>query len=121
MRRSILGLACFFMCAIGAVLADDKASAPSVDLYNKAIHLYEKHKWEAATEYLHQYLAEYSDSPLYITCLYYLGYCYQQMGNAREAASIYHKVMAEAMGGDKFWGQMAEKRAEELSVQPPGS
>ncbi len=88
--------------------------APS-DVYNKAIRLYEKSKWSAAKEYFHQYLAEYSDSPLYITCLYYLGYCYQQLKNVPEALSIYHKVINEAQGQDEFWGQMAQKRVEELN------
>ena len=95
--------------------AQDKSLAPSADIYNKAVRLYEKGKWDAAKEYFHQYLAEYSDTPLYVTCLYYLAYCYQQLNNAQEAMSLYHKVIDEARDEDAFWGEMAEKRIQELS------
>jgi outer membrane protein assembly factor BamD (BamD/ComL family) len=107
-----LGLALFIL--IAAVVRADERSAPAADMYNKAVRLYEKGKWDQAREFFHQYLAEYSDSPLYVTCLYYLGYCYQRLGDAQEAISIYHKVMDEAQGGDAFWGEMAETRTKEL-------
>ncbi len=107
-----LGLA-LFICMTPLVRADER-SAPAADVYNKAVRLYEKGKWDQAKEFFHQYLAEYSDSPLYVTCLYYLGYCYQQLGDTQEAISIYHKVMDEAQGGDAFWGEMAETRTKEL-------
>ena len=107
-----LGMALFiFMAAV--VRADDR-SAPATDAYHKAARLYEKGRWGQAKELFHQYLAEYSDSALYVTSLYYLGYCYQQLGNTREAISIYHKVMDEARGEDAFWGEMAETRTKEL-------
>ena len=99
--------------------ADERASAPATDVYNKAVRLYEKEKWSQAKELFHEYLAEYSDSPLYITCLYYLGFCYQRLNNPRESMSIYHKVMDEAKDGDAFWGEMAEKRIEELGLNNP--
>lgn len=101
-----------FLLAAQPVRAQNEAQA--ADVYNKALHLYQKGKWGAAKEYLHQYLAEYSDSPLYITCLYYLGYCYQQLNNTQEAMSIYHKILDEAGGQDAFWAEMAEKRIQEL-------
>ncbi len=97
--------------------AGDKLPAPAVNVYNKAAILYQKGKWEAAKEHLHQYLAEYSETPLYITCLYYLAHCYQQLGNAQQALVIYNKVINEAYGEDAFWGQMAHKRLEELKPQ----
>ncbi len=111
-RPVLLGLASFFM--LTAVAIADQRSAPAADIYNKAVRHYEKGRWDAAKELFHQYLAEYSDSPLYITCLYYLGYCYQQMGNIPEAASIYHKVIDEAHEGDSFWAEMAEHRVQEI-------
>ena len=116
-KRLALGLASFFIFYAGifpAFADDEKASAPASDIYNKAVRCYEKGKWGAAKEYLHEYLAEYSDSPLYITCLYYLGYCYQQLKDIPEAISIYHKVADEARGGDAFWAEKAENRIEEL-------
>ncbi len=103
---------------MAAVVRADERSAPAADVYNKAVRLYEKGRWDQAKEFFHQYLAEYSDSPLYVTCLYYLGYCYQQLGDTREAISIYHKVMDEAQGGDAFWGEMAETRTKELEDTP---
>ena len=110
---TLLRLALFFIIAIGPAQADDR-SAPAADVYNRAVRLYAKGKWDQAKEYFHRYLAEYSDSPLYVTCLYYLGYCYQRLGNVPEAVSIYHKVIDEAHGGDAFWGEMAEHRIMEM-------
>ena len=108
-----MGLVSFFVFGFGIAQADER-SAPATDVYNRAVRLYEKGNWDQSKEYFHQYLAEYSDTPLYITCLYYLGYCYQQLGNVPEAVSIYHKVIDEAHGGDAFWGEMAEHRIMEL-------
>jgi TolA-binding protein len=93
---------------------DEPSSAPAMDTYNKAVSLYEARHWQAAKEYFHQYLAEYSDTPLYVTCLYYLAYCYQQLKDSPQAILLYHKVMDEARGGDAFWADMAQKRIEEL-------
>ena len=112
-RPALLGLVFFFVLVFGMARADER-SAPAADVYNRAVRLYEKGNWDQAKEYFHQYLAEYSDTPLYITCLYYLGYCYQQLGNVPEAVSIYHKVIDEAHEGDAFWGEMAEHRIMEM-------
>ena len=112
-------LVSFFMCAHAVTLrADGNASAPAADLYNKAVRLYEKHRWAAAKEYLHQYLAEYSDTPLYITCLYYLAYCYQQLKDTHQAVIIYNKVMDQAKQKEReaFWGEMAQRRIQELDL-----
>ena len=94
--------------------SDDNSSAPAIDTYNKAVRLYECKHWDAAKEYFHQYLAEYSDTPLYVTCLYYLAYCYQQLGDKDQAVLLYHKVIDQAQGGDAFWGDMALKRIQEV-------
>lgn len=94
--------------------ADEQSSAPAVDTYNKAVRLYEAKHWAQAKEYFHQYLAEYSDTPLYVTCLYYLAFCYQQLKDTKQANFLYHKVIDAAKEGDKFWGEMAEHRLEEL-------
>jgi len=93
--------------------SDDASSAPAIETYNKAVRLYETKNWDAAKDYFHEYLAEYSDTPLYVTCLYYLAYCYQQLGDNNQAILIYHKVMDQAHGGDAFWAEMAQKRIEE--------
>ena len=94
---------------------DDASSAPALDTYNKAVRFYEAKNWDAAKDCFHQYLAEYSDTPLYVTCLYYLAYCYQQLGDKTQANLLYHKVMDQAQGGDAFWADMAEKRITEMS------
>lgn len=93
--------------------SDDASSAPAMDTYNKAVRLYEAKKWDAAKDYFHRYLAEYSDTPLYVTCLYYLAYCYQRLGDKNQAVLLYHKVVDQARGGDVFWADMAQKRIEE--------
>jgi outer membrane protein assembly factor BamD (BamD/ComL family) len=115
MRAIVLSLfmlvVCVSSCGWGS---ENNSSAPAADIYNKAVRLYEAHRWNAAKEYFHQYLAEYSDTPLYITCLYYLAYCYQQLKDKEEAMLIYHKVIDQATDEQAFWAQMSEKRIEEL-------
>ncbi len=111
----------FFLLVVPAWAIDhNKASAPSADIYNKAVRLYEGGRWAEAKEYLHQYLAEYSETPLYITCLYYLGYCYQQLGDTVEALSIYHKVINEAKDQDAFWIEMSQRRINEINLLNKG-
>jgi len=103
---------CLTLCSIA--WSDDPSTAPAMDTYNKAVRLYEVKNWDAAKDCFHQYLAEYSDTPLYVTCLYYLAYCYQQLGDKTEAILLYHKVIDQAQGGDAFWADMAQKRIEEI-------
>jgi outer membrane protein assembly factor BamD (BamD/ComL family) len=105
-----------FFCSLLCLNAwsDDESSAPAMDTYNKAVRLYEAKHWDAAKDYFHEYLAEYSDTPLYVTCLYYLAYCYQQLGDKNQAILLYHKVIDQAQGGDAFWGDMAQKRIQEI-------
>ncbi len=111
--RVLLGLF-LWMAVVPICSADDEASAPAADIYNKAVRFYASKHWDAAKEYFHQYLAEYSETPLYLTCLYYLAYCYQQLKDPKEAISIYHKVIDLAQGEELFWAQMAQRRIEEL-------
>ena len=111
-----IGIIAFLFCLPFSlnVWPEDTASAPAIDTYNQAVRLYEARNWDAAKDYFHQYLAEYSDTPLYVTCLYYLAYCYQQLGDKNQAVLLYHKVIDQAQGGDTFWGDMAQKRIEEI-------
>jgi tetratricopeptide (TPR) repeat protein len=111
-------IVCFWLLFLSNLWADDPSSPPAIDTYNKAVQLYEAKHWDAAKEYLHQYLAEYSDTPLYVTCLYYLAYCYQQLGDQTQAILLYHKVIDQAQGGDAFWADMAQKRIEDLVKEP---
>ena len=114
LTRALLVVLLLCVTAISSWAGEDDSSAPSADIYNKAVRLYEGKRWNAAKEYFHQYLAEYSETPLYITCLYYLAYCYQQLKNTEEAIAIYHKVIDQAKGEELFWSQMSQKRIEEL-------
>ncbi len=99
---------------VSTAWGQDSSSAPAVDTYNKAVHLYEAKRWNAARDYFHRYLAEYSDTPLYVTCLYYLAYCYQQLGDTKQAIFLYHKVIDRATEGDAFWGEMSQRRLMDL-------
>ncbi len=92
----------------------DDATPPALDTYNKAVRLYQSQQWNAAKDHFHEYLAEYSDTPLYVTCLYYLAYCYQKLGDKNQAIILYHKVIDQARGGDSFWGEMAQNRLTEV-------
>jgi len=115
-KKLISGILVVYLCLpfCSKAWPDDASSAPAIETYNKAVRLYEAKHWDAAKEYFHQYLAEYSDTPLYVTCLYYLAYCYQQLGNKNQAILLYHKVIDQAQGGDAFWGDMAQKRIDEV-------
>ena len=116
MKRIKILLAVSLCCfCFSAWAGDEKSTAPAAEIYNKAVHLYQTHHWDAAKEYFHQYLAEYSETPLYTTCLYYLAYCYQQLKDTEEAILIYNKVIDHAQGEEAFWGQMAQKRIEEIA------
>ena len=117
-KKYLLPLAAGVLIALFTVVAwagEDNASAPAADIYNKAVRLYEAKHWSAAKEYFHQYLAEYSETPLYVTCLYYLAYCYQQLKDKEEALLIYHKVIDQAKPEENFWSQMSQKRIQEIA------
>ncbi len=112
MRLSSIIVILLFLC-LRPLSAELVPTASEV--YSKAVRLYKKGDWKAAKEYFHQYLAEYSDSPLYITSLYYLGHCYQELKDKKEAASIYNKVIDEARAQeDIFWAEVSQKRLQEL-------
>ncbi len=111
LNRALLILS---ICCSSLLYADEPSSAPAVDTYNKAVRYYEAKNWNAAKEHFHQYLAEYSDTPLYVTCLYYLAYCYQQLGSTKQAVILYHKVIDAAKDGDAFWGDMSTRRLNDM-------
>ena len=115
MKRLLVAIAVLAgsVFVVGGSWADDD-SPPAMDTYTKAVAFYQAKNWDAAKDLFHQYLAEYSDTPLYVTCLYYLAYCYQQLGDKNQAILLYHKVIDQAQGGDAFWGDMAQKRIEEV-------
>ena len=105
------------LLSVSIACAEETSSAPAVDTYNKAIHYYEAKRWDAAKELFHRYLAEYSDTPLYVTCLYYLAYCYQQLNDKKQAILLYHKVIDKSVDGDAFWGEMSQRRLLDLEDQ----
>ena len=105
------GLFCFIIGCAG--FQDGSQSAPSA-LYNKGIRLVNKGHYEEAKEIFHQYIAEYPDSHLYLVSLYQLGFCYQKLGDTKQALTIYHKVLDE--DAQDFWGQMAQKRIKEMET-----
>jgi len=112
--KTVIVAVSFWLLFCPNIRPDEVSSTPAIDTYNKALRLYEAKHWDAAKEYFHQYLAEYSDTPLYVTCLYYLAYCYQQLGDNKQAVLLYHKVIDQAQGGDAFWAQVAQKHIEEV-------
>ena len=115
LKRTTAAAVVFDFVYCGSLWAkEDVSSAPALSTYNKAVRLYEAKHWDTAKEYFHQYLAEYSDTPLYVTCLYYLACCYQQLGEKDQAVLLYHKVIDSVEQGDAFWADMAQKRMEEV-------
>lgn len=112
--RIIFFIFWFFLINIFDVYCEEASSAPAINTYNKAVRLYESQNWDAAKDYFHEYLAEYSDTPLYVTCLYYLAFCYQKLGNKEQAVILYHKVIDQAQGPDAFWADMAQNRIQEI-------
>ena len=81
--------------------------------YNKALELYQKGRYARARELFHEYIARYPDSVVYRIALYYLGHCYQLLGDDREALIIFNRIVA-AYGDDDFWGEQSFKRIRQI-------
>ena len=89
-------------------------STPSATaVYDKGKKLYQAQKYDAAKEYLHDFLSQSPSEPLKTIAMYQLGFCYQMIGDLKEARALYHRIVTEATG-DEFWIGLARKRVAEM-------
>ena len=103
----------FFGCATAPEVSKNQASL----LYDQGLRYFNKGNYEKAREIFHDYISDHSDTHLYPISLYYLGYCYQKLGESKQALLIYHKVIDES--DDDFWDKMAQTRIREVQEMAP--
>ena len=121
MRKVSIGLALLFSsfaCFAGcAMLQPSDEPAPrfksSTEHYNAALEHYQKGRYAKAKELFHEYVAQYPDSAIFRIALYYLGHCYQMLGEEKEALVIFNRVVA-TYGDDDFWGEQALNRIRQI-------
>ena len=89
-----------------------KFKTPS-EHYNRALDLYQRGHYAEARDLLHAYIGQYPQSPLFKVALYYLGHCYQMLGNDKEALAIFNRIIA-TYGDDDFWGEQSQKRIRQI-------
>lgn len=86
--------------------------APS-KLYNRAFEKYQAGKYAEAKDLFHQYIGQYPDTLLVKMSLYYLGHCYQMLGDTKEA-NVFYSRLIDTYGDDDFWGAQAMKRIRQM-------
>lgn len=96
----------------GCAATQDTPTDSASQLYYHGLRLFNKGKYEEAKEIFRQYIADNAGTHLYPVSLYYLGCCYQKLGDQAQARLIYHKVIDESQ--DDFWTQMAKTRIAEM-------
>ena len=112
MRLKILFLFIFALSLTGCATSNPYKNESSA-LYDKALRQYNVGRYEEAKEYFHEYIANFPESNLYPVALYYLGHCYQQLEDYKQALLIYHKVISQADEGD-FWAESARWRVQQI-------
>jgi TolA-binding protein len=86
--------------------------SPSV-LYDKALAYYQSGKYAKARDLFHEYVGQYPDSKILRIAIYYLGHCYQMLGDDKEAFALYNRVVT-TYGDQDFWGEQAMARIQQL-------
>jgi TolA-binding protein len=123
MRRWLLGIAVSCVFSGGCALlpaAQEEARAtryktPS-ELYDKALGYYQSGKYVPARDLFHEYIGQYPESRIFRIALYYLGHCYQMLGEDKEALALYDRVVT-TWGDEDFWGQQALARIKQIKGQ----
>ena len=114
MRRFVFVFILFLCAGCASTEIVPSLSAPSATaVYGKGKKLYQAQKYDAAKEYLHDFLSQTPSEPLKTIAMYQLGFCYQMTGDLKEARAFYHRIVTEATG-DEFWIGVARKRITEM-------
>ena len=109
----------FTGCALLPAAQEETAvryKSPS-ELYDKALGYYQSGQYARARELFHEYIGQYSDSKILKIAIYYLGHCYQMLGEDKEALALYNRVVT-TYGDDDFWGEQALARIKQIKEGP---
>lgn len=82
-------------------------------LYDKALAYYQSGKYARARDLFHEYVGLFPDSRILRIAIYYLGHCYQMLGEDREALALYNRVVT-TYGDEDFWGAQAMARIKQV-------
>jgi TolA-binding protein len=121
--RARINTACFLIfmaisfssCAFLPAAQEEESvryKSPS-ELYDKALGLYQSGKYAKARNLFHEYVGQYPDSKILRIAIYYLGHCYQMLGEDQEALALYNRIIA-TYGDEDFWGAQAMARIQQI-------
>lgn len=82
-------------------------------LYDQALAYYQSGKYARARDLFHEYVGQYPDSRILRIAIYYLGHCYQMLGDDKEALALYNRVVT-TYGDEDFWGGQAMARIKQV-------
>ena len=85
------------------------------DLYERALDYYQSGRYAKAKDLFHEYVGQYPDSKILRIAIYYLGHCYQMLGEDKEALALYNRVVS-TYGDEDFWGQQAMARIKQIKA-----
>ena len=111
----IFMLMSFSGCASVLGIPEEEVShykTPS-DLYDKAVGYYESGQYAKARDLFHEYVGTYPESKILKIAVYYLGHCYQMLGDDKEALALYNRVVT-TYGDEDFWGAQAMARIKQI-------
>jgi TolA-binding protein len=111
----IFTLMSFSGCALLPAAQDEETvryKSPS-ELYDKALAYYQSGKYAKARDLFHEYVGQYPESKILKIAIYYLGHCYQMLGDEKEALALYNRVVA-TYGDEDFWGAQAMARIKQI-------
>jgi TolA-binding protein len=106
-----LGNGCIFLPAV----QDEETvryKSPS-ELYDKALGYYQAGQYARARDLFHEYVGQYPESKILRIAIYYLGHCYQMLGQDKEALAFYNRVVT-TYGDEDFWGAQAMMRIKQI-------
>lgn len=96
--------------------AQDEAVVPyktPSELYDRALKYYQSGQYAKARDLFHEYIGRYADSRILRIAVYYLGHCYQMLGEDKEALALYNRVVT-TYGDEDFWGEQAMARIKQI-------
>ncbi len=88
------------------------------ELYEKALAQYQQRRYAQARDLFHEYVGRFPDSKLLKVAVYYLGHCYQMLGEDKDALAFYNRILVDD-GDQDFWGQQAMARIKQIKGDTP--
>lgn len=84
-------------------------------LYDRALGFYQSGQYAKARDLFHEYVGQFPESRIFRIALYYLGYCYQMLGEDKDALALYNRVVS-TYGDEDFWGEQAMARIQQIKA-----